>query len=272
MIEPRWIEVVRIDVALPGLGAAWAGATVALLSDSHRGPVVESSYLDHVVERTNGLEPDIVLLLGDYVHRGGRYIASGIAPFAKLSAKEGVYAVLGNHDHWDGRDATLQALSKARIPVMTNRATTLARRGDRLAVGGVGDFMEDVQLPQVAFRGVGESTPRIVMSHNPDYAEDLPESVRADLMVCGHTHGGQVRVPGFGAPVVPSRYGRKYERGLVQGPRCPVYVTRGVGTISPPVRFMCRPEITLIRLEVACADDAAAVSPSDVVDLPRAAS
>lgn len=248
LLEPRWIRVERRDIPIDGLGPGWHGARIALLSDTHCGPLVDPSYIERAVDITNEFEPDLILLLGDYVHRGGQYIDPGIAPFSEFRAAQGVFAVLGNHDHWDGRDRSLDALRRARVSALVNRSTVLLRNGDALAVGGVGDFMEDVQRPEVAFHGVRNHVPRILMSHNPDYAEHLPEGVRVDLMVCGHTHGGQVHLPGYGAPVLPSRYGRKYQQGLVEGPRCPVYVTRGIGTISPPVRFLCRPEITLLHL------------------------
>jgi hypothetical protein len=196
----------------------------------------------------NALEPDVVLLLGDYVHRGARYIAPGIAPFAKLRARDGVYAVLGNHDHWDGQADTLRALRAAGVESLVNRSVVLRRRGDPLVVAGVGDWMEDEQRLDVALAGRAPGQPRIVMSHNPDYAESLPPSERVDLLVSGHTHGGQVSLPGYGAPLLPSRYGRKYQQGLVEGPRSKVYVTRGVSTIAPPVRLFCRPEVTAITL------------------------
>jgi predicted MPP superfamily phosphohydrolase len=248
LVEPRWIRVERTDVAIDNLGPGWDGAKIALLSDTHCGPLVDPSYIERAVRITNELAPDVVLLLGDYVHRGGQYIDPGIAPFAQLRSAHGVFAVLGNHDHWDGRDQSLDALRRAGVSTLVNRSTMLSRNGDPLAVGGVGDFMEDVQRPELAFRKVNESIPRILMSHNPDYAEHLPAGVRVDLMVSGHTHGGQVQVPGYGAPILPSRFGMKYQQGLVEGPRCPVYVTRGIGTISPPVRFLCRPEISLLQL------------------------
>ncbi|MBI5531671.1 MAG: metallophosphoesterase [Deltaproteobacteria bacterium] len=249
LIEPRWIEVERVDLPIQGLGDAWHEATVALLSDTHCGPYTEPSHIEHAVEIANGLDPDMVLLLGDYVHRGPKYIEPGIAPFAKLRAREGVFAVLGNHDHWDGRDLSLRELKRAGVDTLTNRSVVLRRRGDPLAIGGVGDLMEDVQLLEQAFSQCAQSTPRILMEHNPDYAEEMPRDVRVDLMVSGHTHGGQVRVPFYGAPILPSRY-KKYQQGLVDGPACKVYVTRGVSTIAPPVRFLCRPEITLLRLMV----------------------
>jgi hypothetical protein len=251
ILEPRWLDVVRVDVPIAGLGSAWDGATIALLSDTHCGRFRSPDAIAHAVDVANALEPDLTLLLGDYVHGGGRYIAPGIAPFAGLRAREGVFAVLGNHDHWDGRDASLAAMRRAGVEVLRDRSVVLRRRGDPLALAGVGDLLEDTPRADVALRGVAPGTPRLLMEHNPDYAEMIPEGVRVDLMVSGHTHGGQVWLPGVGAPILPTRTGQKYARGLVAGPRCPVYVTRGVGTISPPVRFACRPEVTRIRLVAA---------------------
>jgi predicted MPP superfamily phosphohydrolase len=251
VIEPRWLRVEHITIPVEGLGAAWQGARIALLSDTHCGPFTSPDYIAHAVDLANRLEPDLVLLLGDYVHGAASNLAPGIAPFANLQAREGVFSVLGNHDHWASRDTALRSLAAARVDRLDNRCARLSRRGDPLAVVGVGDLMEDVQLLRQALRHVPADVPRIVLSHNPDYAELMPSNVRVDLMVSGHTHGGQVQIPLYGAPRLPSRYGRKYQEGLVRGPHCPVYVTRGVSTISPPVRFLCRPEITLIQLQPA---------------------
>jgi hypothetical protein len=111
--------------------------------------------------------------------------------------------------------------------------------------------MEDDQFLETSLLRTPKDAPRILMSHNPDYAEQLPAGVRVDLMVSGHTHGGQVNLPLYGAPLVPSAYGKKYQQGLVQGPNCPVYVSRGVSTIWPKVRFNCRPEISLLEIVAA---------------------
>jgi predicted MPP superfamily phosphohydrolase len=248
LIEPRWIRVERSTIRIRGLGSAWHDARVVLLSDTHCGPYTSPEYIAHAVEMANGLAPDLVLLLGDYVLGGASHIEAGIAPFAALQAREGAFAVLGNHDHWDGPGITRTALRRAGIDLIDNRSSMLSRRGDRLAIAGVGDLMEDDQLLEQALQGIPPQIPRIVLSHNPDYAEQMPGRTRVDLMVSGHTHGGQVQVPFYGAPRLPSRYGRKYQEGLVQGPCCPVYVSRGVSTISPPVRFLCRPEVSLLQL------------------------
>ena len=248
LVEPRWIQIERLRVVIPGLGAAWRGARVVLLSDTHCGPHTPPRHIERAVDMANAQNPDAVLLLGDYVHRGARYIEPGIAPFSALRATHGVFGVLGNHDHWDGREASLRALRRANVQLVINRSEVLRRGHGELAIGGVGDLMEDRQELHRAFAGCPAHTPRILLSHNPDYAEQMPPDVRVDLMVSGHTHGGQVHLPLWGAPILPSRYGRKYQQGMVQGPHCQVYVTRGLSTIWPPVRFLCRPELTVLEL------------------------
>ena len=248
VVEPRWIGVERLDVPIRGLGAALDGLRVVLISDTHCGPWTRPAYVRKAVRLANEQEPDVVLLLGDYVHRDRRRIAPGIAPFADLRAEHGVFAVLGNHDHWEGASATRLALADASIPELDSSSVTIGVGGSRLAIGGVDDLWTARQDLEATFGAVPGDVPRLLVSHNPDYAEVMPAGVRVDLMVSGHTHGGQVWLPFVGAPLVPSRFGQKYRAGLVQGPRCPVYVTRGLGTITPPVRFLCRPELTVLTI------------------------
>lgn len=247
-IEPRWIAVERLDVPIRGLGPALDGLRVVLVSDTHCGPWTRPGYVRKVVRLANAQQADVALLLGDYCHRHRRHIGPGIEPFADLEAARGVFAVLGNHDHWQDAQATRQALREAGAVELTNDSVVIERRGSRLAIGGVDDLWTGRQDPAAAFKGLGDGVPRLLMSHNPDYAEELPDGLRIDLMVSGHTHGGQVWLPLVGAPLVPSRYGQRYRAGLAEGPRCPVYVTRGLGTVTPPVRFLCRPELTVLTL------------------------
>jgi predicted MPP superfamily phosphohydrolase len=221
--------------------------TVALLADVHHGPFVPLSYIRHVVTMTSALRPDVVLLAGDYVHCSEAYAAPGIAELGKLRAALGRFAVRGNHDNWHREPVSIAALAEANLPDLNNRGVWLERRGARLRIAGVGDLWTDYQDVGTA---LGDATPDdavILLSHNPDFAETLRDP-RVGLVLSGHTHGGQVVLPGWGAPVVPSRYGQKYLHGLVQAPCCQVFVTRGVGTVTPPVRFLCRPEVVLITL------------------------
>ena len=173
----------------------------------------------------------------------------GLRPWAssKLKARIGRFAVLGNHDHWVSAPAVRHALAEAGIRLTDNMGFWLDRQGDRLRICGVGDLWTDRQDPQFALGDATTHDAVIMLSHNPDYAETIRDR-RVGLILSGHTHGGQVVMPGFGAPIVPSRYGQKYLHGLVQGPSCQVFITRGVGTVGPPVRFLCRPEIVQITL------------------------
>jgi predicted MPP superfamily phosphohydrolase len=171
----------------------------------------------------------------------------------KLEARLGRYAVLGNHDNLNYRDNrdfqpfSLAALAEAGLTSLNNSGIWLERDGARLRLSGVGDLWTDRQDLDTALGNATLGDAVILLSHNPDFAEILGDR-RVGLVLSGHTHGGQVVLPGLGAPIVPSRYGQKYLHGLVQGPLCQVFVTRGVGTITPPVRFLCRPEIVLITL------------------------
>ncbi len=246
-LEAKWCRVVRQTVTLPNLPAVFRGTSLTVISDVHHGPFVPLTYVTDIVQLANTLESDIVLLIGDYVSRHPRYIAPGIEALSKLKARIGRFAVLGNHDHWESAPATRQALTEAEITQADNTGFWIDRSGERLRICGVGDLWTDWQDPWSALGDATANDAVIMLSHNPDYAETL-EDRRVGLMLSGHTHGGQVVMPGFGAPIVPSRYGQKYLHGLVQGPNYQVFVTRGVGTAGPPVRFRCRPEIVQLTL------------------------
>jgi predicted MPP superfamily phosphohydrolase len=252
-LEAKWCRLSQQTITVPNLPSAFRGTTVALLADVHHGPFVPLAYVRHIVSMTNSLKPDLVLLAGDYVHYHQSYIAPGINELGKLEARLGRYAVLGNHDNHNYRDNrdfqpfSLAALARAGLTSLNNSGIWLERDGARLRLSGVGDLWTDRQDLDTALGNATLGDAVILLSHNPDFAEILGDR-RVGLVLSGHTHGGQVVLPGLGAPIVPSRYGQKYLHGLVQGPSCQVFVTRGVGTITPPVRFLCRPEIVLITL------------------------
>lgn len=246
-VEARFYKVSRHTIAVPRLPGAFDGMTVALLADIHHGPYWGIDFVRSVVEDANALGADLVLLGGDFVHRDPKYIEPCIAELAKLKAPRGVYYVLGNHDHWEGAVRCRAALGKAEIESLENRGLWLTKDGARLRLGGVGDLWEDTQELDAALGDCRDDETALLLSHNPDYTEDIRDR-RVGLVLSGHTHGGQCQFPIIGAPVVPSRYGEKYLEGLVKTDHTQVFVSRGLGTITPPVRFMCRPEIVLITL------------------------
>ncbi|MBA4063965.1 MAG: metallophosphoesterase [Isosphaera sp.] len=250
LFEAGWVRVDRQTLPLPRLPAALAGTRVVFLTDLHHGPFTPLDYVVSVVRTALDLRPDLVLLGGDYSHRDGKYVRPCFEVLSALRAPLGVYGVLGNHDYWHGLRETVEGMRAAGVGELTNSGVWVGTGGARLRVGGV----DDLWAGQVDVAGaVGDATADdacLLVSHNPDVAETLRDR-RVGLVLSGHTHGGQVVFPGGRAPFVPSAYGRKYLRGLVEAPATRVYVSRGLGTSGLPVRFGSRPEINVITLEPA---------------------
>ncbi len=248
--EPFRLEKTHVRVAIRDLPVEFEGYRIGQISDLHYPRNMTADFIRSAISKVNDFHPDVIVITGDLVDkRGGRGSRTLTGIFDGYVAPDGLFGVLGNHDHWYNATAVLDDLA-ANTPLrIIDHTHVLLKRGkSAIALGGVGDLWTDrVDLPST-FAGVSPSIPRILLSHNPDVAEIAPASgVRVDLQLSGHTHGGEIRLPLFGPPAVPSRYGRKYERGLVQGPAWPVYVNRGL--CSPRfIRFGCRPEVTCIEL------------------------
>jgi predicted MPP superfamily phosphohydrolase len=263
--EPRWLEVTRVRVELRGLPPAVDGLTIAQLGDFHVGQHVSRDQVRRAVEIADTLVPDLIVLTGDFVTGSASYSSVCAEELAHLKARYGVYAVLGNHDNWTNADEVSANVGAAGIVVLRDEARAIDIGESKLWLLGIedtgftagffgGSFSDfkaiwDEKRQRLAelLKVVPDDELRLLLVHNPDFTEMLPEG-RIDLALCGHTHGGQVRVPFLGAPVVPSFFGGKYARGLVRGPSTLVYVNRGIGLIPPAVRFNCRPEVTLLRL------------------------
>ncbi len=251
-VEREWLEVTHRTVKLEGWPPAFDGLRVAHLTDLHHSPVVPLAYLERCIARANAERPDLVALTGDYVTLSKRweFIEPVAAALGKLRAPLGVFASLGNHDVWMGATLVQQALERNGCTVLRNRGMAAARDGGRLGVVGLGDlWTEDVNFRE-GFRGVPEGWPSLILMHNPDTFEEWPAG-HPGLILAGHTHGGQVAIPGYGPPFVPSRYGNKYARGLFQRGDAAMYVNRGVGTAVFAVRFMVRPEIAILTIRPA---------------------
>jgi hypothetical protein len=246
-VEPRWIEVTRPVIPVAGLPPAWEGVRIAHLTDLHAGPLIEVDYVRKAVAMACAESPDVIVTTGDYVS-GPSALSKGLAAaLAPLTSRGGCFAVLGNHDYWANDRKVSAAIREAGLTLLTNAHVILERGGQKLCIAGVDDPWEGKPRLEAAVDGVDESIPRVVLCHNPDYAEHMPEGVRADLMLCGHTHGGQLKIPLFGRPWSPIRY-HKYSAGLAQGPMCPVYTSRGLGMVGFPIRFNCRPELPIVTL------------------------
>lgn len=249
VIEPRKIHVEEVRVRIAGLAPQFNGFTICQITDVHHSPVVGLEYIREVIRTANGLKPDLIALTGDYIDTGKRYMPPAIKALSGLTAKHGVASILGNHDHFVGRGYTEDVIASHKIPLLQNSHMIIENGKSAICIAGTRDFLEDTSDAREAFRGVPTDMPRILLSHHPDYAEFLPPEERIDLVLAGHTHGGQVRLPFSIAPVVPSNFGQKYSGGLVRlNENTQVYVSRGVGVVMIPVRFNCPPELTLIKL------------------------
>lgn len=251
-LEPASLRTREQDLVLPDWPQACAGLRIAVLADLHVGsPWQGPSQLRRIVQAVNAAAPDLVLLAGDYVIDdvvGGSFVSpEQMAPeLAKLSAPLGVFAVLGNHDWWLDGPRVSRALEGAGIPVLEDASLARGRGDCRFWLAGVGDFREAKHDWRQALATVPEQAPLLLFTHNPDVFVELP--ARVTLAIAGHTHGGQVRFPGIGRPVVPSRYGERYAAGHVVEDGRHLFVSTGLGTSILPVRFLVPPEITILNL------------------------
>jgi len=247
-LEPYWLTVREVHIVDPDIPESFDGTRIAFLTDIHHGPDFSLARVRRAVERTNQLHPDIILLGGDYVYGDPKYIVPCFAELARLEATIGKFGALGNHDHYQDAVLTSQTMVEAGIEWINNRAQWVSRNGQRIKIGGVGDLWEGSQDITPTIGDTTEEDFVILLSHNPDYVETMTTR-RVDLVLSGHTHGGQVTLFGRWAPFVPSQYGQKYRTGMVDTAFTTVIISNGIGTIPPAVRFFARPEIVLIHLQ-----------------------
>ena len=250
LIEPNSLKFERIDIQIPSLPDAFDGYRIALFADLHY-PRLEGALIQRAIEMANAFKPDLVAIPGDLCdkYRSQPPSAPVLAGmFDGLEARDGIVATLGNHDHWLDIEGIRRELAE-RTPVrlIDNRAILIERDGHRMAVGGVGDLEQGVVDAHQAFASIPDGIPRLLLSHNPDVAETIDPALHIDLMLSGHTHGGQINLPLLRSFWIGSEYGDKYRAGLVQGRGCQVYITRGLYT-ARHLRFRCRPEVTGITL------------------------
>jgi predicted MPP superfamily phosphohydrolase len=242
-IEPRMLIVRESSISLSSSPSQ--SLRVALIGDIHVGAYRDASWVRQVVDKTKALQSDLILLAGDFVYDDPSQI-SGLRPLDDLSAPLGVYAVLGNHDYEGWRPEVIaQALSALGIQVLENTSVHLGSSGITLA--GISDLWFASDFPQ-AMEGITQEETVVLLSHNPD-AVLREESRLADLVLSGHTHGGQIRLPFFGSiPPIPDELGRAYDRGFYFYDELPLYVTAGVGETGPRARLFNPPEISLLTI------------------------
>jgi predicted MPP superfamily phosphohydrolase len=228
------------------------GLKVAVLSDIHAGgSFINDKKLHSIVDRTNALHPELIVILGDYMSSNG-WTSERVEPevfgaaLKNFNAPLGTYSVLGNHDWWYGGAKVRAGLEQNGIKVLENEVLQIEARGVSLWLVGLADLWTRPQRIEQTIAKVPEGQTMIALTHNPDIFPNLPQ--RVSLLLAGHTHGGQVRFPFIGSVVESSTYGERYERGHVFENYHHLFVTTGIGTSILPVRFGVTPEIVLLTL------------------------
>lgn len=250
-------HLVKVEIALARLPHTFDGFTIAQLSDFHYTEHFSAAPIRKAVEVVNSLKPDLIALTGDFVTvpvfetiKDLRRAVSTAVPCAEilreLHAPMGCFGILGNHDADAGGAQIAGILEEHRIPVLRNQSVALNRGADRVWLAGIDDVLRGYPDLGVTIDNIPADEATILLAHEPDFAEE--SSLRAiDLQLSGHSHGGQIWIPGIGAPWLPP-LGREYPRGLYKVGKMTLYTNIGIGTIRAPIRINCRPEITLITL------------------------
>ena len=255
--EPNQPRLVQIEMPMPRLPEAFDGFRIALLSDFHYDEFFSIHPIRRAIEMVNEVVPDLVVLTGDfvtvsalvdYVH-DEKKSALAAEPCARLlgglKSRLGSLATLGNHDIGSDPAVVTEALQAHGINVLRNVSRPIEQSGKRLWICGL-DSTEGKPRPDLALQSVPREEPVVLLMHEPDYA-DVAKNFPLDLQLSGHSHGGQVWIPGFGAPWLPGG-ARKYPRGRYMVGKLPLYTNVGLGTIRAPIRVNCTPEVTLITL------------------------
>ena len=247
MIERNLILINHYNIPVPNLPHSFQDFTMVHLTDLHYGFLVPEAVIRWVVKKANALPKDIIVCTGDYVHENDTtgQIDQVWPMLARLSAPLGVYSVLGNHDHWADTERSLYWLQESGQN-LRHKVTPLERNGERIWLGGTGDYWEDELLIDATFQGVPKGECKILLAHNPDTTDTVFDT-RIDLLISGHTHGGQVRIPFIGAPVLPVN-NKNYDSGYIRTDKTALFISRGIGWAHLPVRFNCPPEIAVLHL------------------------
>lgn len=261
LIEPQWIEITQHEISIANLPPVFEGFSIVQLTDLHHSSIVTLDYLQACFRQVVDLQPDLVVMTGDYITYQEKYAQPVAQAVSEIIIEAGIptYAVLGNHDHWNNdSDANmftlrnrwkgdgvevLNALTDGGIKVLMNESALLQRGNNRLWLIGCDDLLAgDFDLERALASLPSTDEPRFLLMHNPQPIESIAHH-GFDLVLSGHTHGGQISLP-----FVPPKVGSKYLAGLFYVGASRLYVCRGLGVTGVPIRFMTTPEIACFRL------------------------
>lgn len=241
--EANSLSIERVQITLRRLPKKLDGFRVLHLSDTHHSPFTGLEHISRAVAIANQLNPDLVALTGDYVSHESQYIAPVAKVLGQLRAAHGVYACLGNHDHWTDPEAMATHLEMNGVRVLINEGFRLESTDAPFWLCGVDDHMVGKTDLPAALKDAFPDEFKLLLAHNPVI---FRRAARAgvDLTLSGHTHGGQVRVRDADQRLIR----RRRNAGLHRIKQSHIYITRGIGTVVLPIRFQCPPEISVLEL------------------------
>lgn len=253
--EARDLKVVRYDFFNQNVPLSFENKKLVFISDIHCNKYFPPKKVKSLVEKINALNPDFIILGGDNVQKEEDILLPFLEEVKNLKATYGVFSVLGNHDIWEDANLIQQGLRNCGFNICDNQSFWIHEGNDSIKIGGVGDLWEDEQIIENTINDIRDSDFCILLSHNPDYVEEIKTS-KIDLMLSGHTHGGQVTLFGLYAPIMPASWkphltqtGQKYRYGWKKNNAVDLYITSGVGMGDFPFRFFAPPEIVEITLK-----------------------
>jgi predicted MPP superfamily phosphohydrolase len=241
-------QLERVEVTAPPTARWLSGLRIGYFTDPHLGPMTTADDVERGLSLLFSGSPELLLLGGDLICESPRYGPEAAAILGRYARKAplGAVSVLGNHDLSNDGGRLTRLLQEQDIRVLRNKALPVAYGGKELWIVGIDDALLGRPDPVAAFSAVPAGSPSLVLWHEPDWAEDATHP-SAFVMLAGHSHGGQVRLPKLGAITTPNG-GRRFVAGFNQANGLTIYTSRGSGMYRPPVRFNCAPEVTLITL------------------------
>ena len=257
-LESYNLQLSKIEIPLHRLPHQFDGFTIVQLSDFHYEEEFSAIPIRRSVDLVNSLHPDLVVFTGDFVtapmFRFGRHAAlvaaNAVFPCAAvlsgIKAPMGSFAILGNHDAYSNPALVATGLRSHGIPLLKNSCVPIERDGARFWLAGIDDALEGQPDLGAAIKKIPQGEPIILLAHEPDFADEAALTP-VDLQLSGHSHGGQIWIPGIGAPWLPS-LARNYPRGFYKIENMVLYTNIGIGTIRAPIRINCIPEVTHITL------------------------
>ncbi len=245
--ESKEPVVDRVQIPVKNLPSAIEGFTIVVMADFHLYPFTQLELIDRAVAMANALNPNVAVLLGDFVWHEVEAIFDLAPALAGLNAQHGIFTILGNHDIWTDVEVIKTGLDEARLPLLLNQGVSLPVGSSQLYLAGLDDGWSGQPDLPAALDGAPGDAPVVLLFHEPDLANETSLDGRVALQLSGHSHGGQVR-PVLGKPLITPYLSWEYDMGLYQVNDMWLYTNRGLGTTNVPLRVNCPPEITEITL------------------------